>query len=1076
MLDHITYTAFLQPHRRSNLLTRPRLNRLLSQLLQSRLTLIIAPAGYGKTSLLIDFAQQSGLPICWYTIDQSDFELIRFLENLVSALAYRNPGFGGMALPFIQDVFLPEVGMDRVVTVLVNEIFEKIKHPCYLFLDDFHLVGENKEIRDFLNRLIQRMGENCHLILSSRKPPLLTHLDAMFAHSQAGFLGMEELAFQPVEIQQLALQNYSVILSLEEAQQIAQETDGWITGFILSSGFPANKGWERRSSSKSSNSRLYPYLTKHILDPLPLEQRKFLLRTSVFINFDSGLCETVLGRTVYPEKMDWDDLVDSVVQNNLFVLTFQQDGENFRYTHFFRDFLRFRLEVELPGEKAVLLHRLAEVNMERGRYEEAYQDLTQLGDDQAIMRLVEKAGPHLLLEGQHHILISWIDRISASILESSPHLLSLKGAAKILGEEGEQALPLLNRAESSFRSSTDRLGLAQALVRRCMAYQFMGNHQAALSDAEEALVIMGDFPSDQFSRAEALGIKGIALYDLGKSDAALKDLSLAEDIFRSLRDEGRLASILLDIGMVYRGRGEIQASEDMYHQAMTYLQGAKDKTRLANVYNNLGRFLLQQGNYSEAASKLNQAMEIARQIGYSQMEAFVLFSFGELFAELDAFEASRQMYALSRQIARQLKHLHLIFSIDLAESDLARRMKSPTRAMHLLHNAEQYVSGSISTQDMSSYQFVFGVLALAEGRYDAALESLDRALISFQMAKRKIDVSRTLFYQAVTYFRLNLLGRSLELLEQALLEFDPEVGSRPLVVAGWEAMDFLVYAQTSQSVERPVSLLLDQIREFRHALPINRRMVRVRARALPTLEPQIQIWGFGEPEVKMRSRTIKMSDWQSPQQVEMLIYLILQPDGATRTMLEDDFWPDQVKTNIRFKNAIYRLKRILGKDMIHFDGKRYVFDRNLDYECDLEEFSSRCALAETNDSEASRFEDYQRVAELYHRGAFFQAPAGTWVNEVRENFQQKFLKAAYYLAHTHFELQEYSTALDYCSRILKEDECQEEAHQLAMLSYAGLGKRTEIEKQYRWCFKAFDAHWQIKPSEPTRLLYERLIR
>ncbi len=208
----------------------------------------------------------------------------------------------------------------------------------------------------------------------------------------------------------------------------------------------------------------------------------------------------------------------------------------------------------------------------------------------------------------------------------------------------------------------------------------------------------------------------------------------------------------------------------------------------------------------------------------------------------------------------------------------------------------------------------------------------------------------------------------------------------------------------------------------------------------------------------------------------MLIYLILQPDGATRTMLEDDFWPDQVKTNIRFKNAIYRLKRILGKDMIHFDGKRYVFDRNLDYECDLEEFSSRCAHAETNDSEASRFENYQRMAELYQRGAFFQAPAGTWVNEIRENFQQKFLKAAFYLAHAHFELHEYSTALDYCSRILKEDECQEETHQLAMLAYAGLGKRKEIEKQYRWCFKAFDAHWQIKPSETTRLLYERLIR
>jgi LuxR family maltose regulon positive regulatory protein len=1076
MLENITYSVFLQPHRRSTLITRSRLNHWLAQLLQNRLTLLIAPAGYGKTSLLIDFAQDLAGPICWYTIDSGHNDLVRFLENVLAVLNYRYRDFGLMPLSFIHDVFLPEVGIERVVTILVNEILEKIKGPLYFFLDNFYLVDDNPEICRFVSLFIQNLGDNCHFLIASRRQPLLSDLELMTSHSQVGVMGSDALAFQPEEIQQFALQNYRYALKLDEAKQIAQYTDGWITGLILTSDSLFHQAGAHPIAKKMTSSGLDTYLKKQILDPLPLEQRKLVLRTSVFQNFNVGLCAAVLGRTVYPEAMDWQTLIDSIVQKNLFVLTYFQDEVSFRYTHFFREFLQHRMDEELPDEKALLLNRLAEVNFDLGSYDEAFQALSQIGDDLGIMRLIEKIGPHLLKEGQHYLLINWIEQLPHSYMEGNPYLLSLKGAARILGKEGEMAISLLDQAVRAFRISADQLGLAQTLVRRCTAHQFMGDHQKAMLDANEALLILKNFPDDQFSRAEALGIRGVALYDIGKTDEALESLSQAKDIFQSLEDESRLAGILLDIGMVYRGRGEISSSEEMYLQAQTYLQSAKDQTRLANVYNNLGRFLLQQGNYPEASKRFNQAMECAHQIGYSRLEAFVLFSFGELYAELESFEASRHLYMLSRQIATRLKHQPLIFSIDLAEADIALKTNNLQWALHILHNMELYVSGSGSIQEMSFFQFISGKIALASGLYDEALESFDQALIGFQTTKRKYDAARVLFYKADTYYQLNLLDQALGYLGQALSESDPEFENRTLVITGSEGVKFLQFAQKNPVFEESVTSLLNQIRKFHQAIPLNRRLVRERARAIPLTEPQIQVWGFGEPEVRIHNQHIQLADWQSSEQLEMLFYFLLHPEGVTRSRLEDDFWPEKLRTNDLFKNAIYRLRSILGNETIVYEHGTYTFNWGLDYACDFEEFSSRYAYCEKDISQEEKLIEYQRMIELYRRGAFFQAPAGTWMDTARELYRRRYIVAAYALAYNGLNRQEYSLALDYILGILKADEYQEEAYRLGMIANSGIGDRKEIERLYRAYVHVFKDHYQIKPSDTTRQLYEQLIQ
>ena len=168
------------------------------------------------------------------------------------------------------------------------------------------------------------------------------------------------------------------------------------------------------------------------------------MRTSLFSEFDARLCEEVLGKTVYQEEVDWDKLLGSIIQDNLFVLTYGEQGTCFRYIQFFREFLQYCLERDLPDEKRSIMVRQAEVDLIQGKYEEAYQYLSALGDLQAMVKFISQAGQHMLQEGRFMTLIHWLDQIPETIIDSNPSLLTIKAMAILPGKDVEKAISLLN--------------------------------------------------------------------------------------------------------------------------------------------------------------------------------------------------------------------------------------------------------------------------------------------------------------------------------------------------------------------------------------------------------------------------------------------------------------------------------------------------------------------------------------------------------------------------------------------------------------------------------------------------------
>jgi LuxR family maltose regulon positive regulatory protein len=169
----ISKTKIIVPHRRPDLLSRPRLLESLQALLHNKLLLLAAPAGYGKTSLLIDLAQNAEMPICWLSLDQLDRDPQRFLAYLIASLAERFPDVGETSRHQLSRLKSIEQDAEAILVMLTNELYDRVENDFLIIIDDYHLLDDVPVISDLLNRFLQLVDDNCHILLSSRTLPAL---------------------------------------------------------------------------------------------------------------------------------------------------------------------------------------------------------------------------------------------------------------------------------------------------------------------------------------------------------------------------------------------------------------------------------------------------------------------------------------------------------------------------------------------------------------------------------------------------------------------------------------------------------------------------------------------------------------------------------------------------------------------------------------------------------------------------------------------------------------------------------------------------------------------------------------
>ena len=1068
----LTRTKILLPRRPADLLTRQRLFELLDDLLDYRLALVIAPAGYGKTCFLIDLAYQLELPTCWYALDSLDQDPQRFAAHFIASIAQHFPEFGRRSAAALHGATSTAVDLDRLVRIIANDAYEHIREHFVIVLDDYHLVGESETISHFVNQFIQTVDENCHLILSSRTLLSLHDLPLMVARSQVCGLGFEELAFHADEIQTLVLQNYHLTLPGSAADELVKETEGWITGLLLSAKTMWRGMADRARVARVSRVGLYDYLAQQVLEQQPASVRDFLLCTSLLEEFDAELCEAVLG----PVE-DWQGLIDTVLRSNLFVVPLENGTTWIRYHHLFQEFLQAQLAQERPDDRDRILQRQASVYTEREQWEKAYAVYRRLADVASTADLIEQAGSSLVKSGRLATLAQWIDALPADVLAERPGLLSLRGVAALVQGDVQRALSLQSRAEAAFRAAGDLPQLTRALVWRAAVYRFIGNYRASLADADEALALTEGNASSRAVQAEALRNKAMSLYWLGQLHESIECLEQSLAVHSALDDVQTVAMLQLELGLAYVNAGRYAEAFTHYDRSLDHWQKTDNIIWQANLLNNLGVLCHLNGDLERAGGLFGEALACARQVGYARAEAFTLCSIGDLYADLDARDAALDAYRQARQIAGRIEERYALLYVDLAEAALARSKGDMAQARQLLDSARQLGQESGSGFEQGLWQMEAGRIALAEGDALEAVAQLEGSARHFDDGGQRVEGARAHLYLGAAYQALGHEEAALSHLRHAFrLAADLE-SQYTLIVTGRRVKMLLEAAQSDLPTAHQASRLLVQSVRFEHDIPALRRRLRQHALVVPLGPPMLTIRTLGRAEVTLDGKSVNDPEWRSRKIVQELFFLLLaHPEGLTKEAIGAILWPDSSPTQLklRFKNTIYRLRRALGQDVILLDENLYGFNRALDYEFDVESFWGRLAQAQAATEPAERAATYREAVRLY-RGPYLSEADGTWVWPERERLWRACVDALLKLARFHLEAGENETTLAYCQRVLAQDPCLEEAHRLALRAWAATGNRAAVNRQFERCRQALLEEVNAPPSPQTEALYETLM-
>ncbi len=1033
-------------------------------MLDNKLLLLSAPAGYGKTSLLIDLASHVDMPVCWLSLDLLDRDPQRFLAYLIASLAEQFPGVGETSRVQLHQLRSMEEDAEAILVTLTNELYEQAENDFLLIIDDFHLLDEAPIIASLLNRFLQLVDENCHLLLSSRTLPELDDVTLMVAREQVAGLSHVDLAFVPREVQALYAQNHHQHLSDEAASEFIEQTGGWITGMVLSN-LPG--------VARVSGVDTFAYLGRQVLDQQPEEVRLFLLRTSLADEFSAEFCEMVLG-PLHPPQESWYTLMGWILEKNLFVLPLGADGRWLRYHPLFREFLQTRLREERPQEVQPILQRMVMAYEKAGEWEKAYFTCKQLNDPEALVRVVEKAGSSMLLTA-FVTLEGWINSLPPSLLRTRPGLISLRGALLAMKGNLTESNELLNVAVAIYRKSEDVPDLAQALVRRAHTLRLLGKYEASLKDVEEALLLAGTDLSLQALYAEALRIKGLNLYRLGQSRSAVTELEYSLLLYKELKETGSIPMLLMETAMVHAAVGSVELAKTSYQQALKILQVEKNLYLQADTLNNLAFLYHQLGEYELAAETYESGVESARSSHNQRAETLILTGLGDLYSEIEEYEAAGQAYEQAESIAPGLSGFFISNYLVLARANMALLQGDSDAALEILRSFQKHLKVNPSTYERGLWSLLQGRTHLLKHEMKKAISFLKDAKECFTQDGRESETLWCLVWLMAAYEqagqRDNARGQFRELMGLR------NKSTHALLITLYQASSWLKAMQGDAEIGRSLSGLLDKSSQLGERIISVRRVLRRHAQSIQMPAASLVIRAFGRAEVSVSGRVIPMSEWRTKSVRDLFFYFLFRQEALTKEQIGEALWPettDPQALKARFKDEIYRLRRAVGRNVIVFDEVYYRFNRSLDYEYDVEAFESYAARARKARDSARRIEWYQKAVDLV-QGLYLSESDAPWVFDERERLGQVYETALEELSRLYLNTNHLEQCLSISQIALSQNRYNEGVYQLQMRAYAALGDRASIVRCYQACKAAMQEGLGISPSPETEMLYQDLI-
>ena len=608
-------TKFYIPSLRPTHIVRPRLKEMLNhELVQAgefsrKLTLICAPAGYGKTSLTIDWLSSLDLPAVWLSLDSNDNDPVRFLTYLINAFRQVLPEVGGPSLAMLQSPQLPDP--ESLLVPLLNEI-EVSDQPLILVIDDYHLI-ESPSIHQYLNFLMDYQPAKLHTVIASREdPPLPLH--RLRGRGQLVELRQENLRFTEEETNQFLKRILGKELSSESIQAIEHRTEGWVTGMQLLAlslqNHPDATDFIR--SFTGSDRFILDYLFEEVFHHQDEAVQDFLVKTAILENLCAGLCETVTGRA------DSGEIIHSLDQSNLFVHHLDHSQTWFRYHRLFLDLLKHRLRTEYGEDQHVLHLKASHWYEENGYLEEAVSHALAGSDWNRGLALIYEASDQMLKSGAVMTMLRWFSKIPVESILAKPEYCLTYAWPLLLASQLNESEMFLNTAEELAAGQPKLLG--EIAAAQAFLAQSKGNEQQMVRYSERALSLMPK--TDVSSRSVVAMNLGIAYWHYGEMEKAEQRLNEAATAARQGGNKYAELTALFFIGRVHAVRGHLRQAAGIFNSILD-LQARMPIIGL--VYLDVSMLQYELNDLDKAEQTLEKGIEFIGEKGNQEFRVAGLF-------------------------------------------------------------------------------------------------------------------------------------------------------------------------------------------------------------------------------------------------------------------------------------------------------------------------------------------------------------------------------------------------------------------------------------------------------------------
>lgn len=671
MATPILTTKLSIPPKRTDWVVRPRLLKRLEEGARHRLTLVSAPAGFGKSTLLASWVHKhSPLPrLAWLSLEEEDNDPVRLLAHFIAAWQRIEPSLGQTVQALLETPQAPP--LNHLMTMLINEL-ATLTEPVVLVLDDYHLIRQ-PELRGALAFFLDHLPPHCHLMIATREEPALP-LPRLRARWEVVEIRWQDLRFTREETAAFLKRTMGLALTNETVQALEEHTEGWIAGLQMAAlSLRGRAEAEQPSlapqSLEGGQRDIIDYLAAEVLRQQPPEIRTFLHQTALLERFNASLCNAVT------ERADSSEILAQLERANLFLIAQDEPRQWFRYHHLFADFLRAELS---EAEQRQLHARACRWHEAQGARPDAIRHALAARDYDTAVRLIRCSAEDACRDGAYNTLLGWVNALPETVVRAHSDLLVHRGW--ILYLRGEILTGEAYAALAVEHQRADDLPLQRGMLLAFRTFLALSQDQPAqaVRYAEEALTLLGT--TESFYHTTVLSHLGQAQRLLGDRQTAIQTLRKAIALGQRLRHylptleaTGILALLLNQEGKL---REAIQACEQAAGQAVN----ARGQPLLIAglVYVPLGVLYYESNDLARAYHYLTTGIALCQQMGTvyyalvgQRTLARLYFAQGETESMWETLAAAREL-AVNSGNQRRIRKLSVVTAeLQLSQGHLA---------------------------------------------------------------------------------------------------------------------------------------------------------------------------------------------------------------------------------------------------------------------------------------------------------------------------------------------------------------------------------------------------------------------